>query len=137
MRPHDGVRCALRLYRRQCLYMTSICVPRARTQPPLRPACVISTGLWIVPTNPMQSLCNWSCVQLLLASTSKPLPSMPCCDSDRGSDFAGSFSTSFSNLCHGMLPFCDLSCSWHTTNQYFFKYYLSAAETVLKMQSAG
>lgn len=117
VRFHDGVRCALRLYRRQCLYLTSHSSLRARTQPPSGPACVIRTGLSILLTNPKQSLCNWNLVQLLTASTSKPLPSMSSCDSDRGSDFAGSFSISFSNLCHCMLPFSDLVCSWQSLYQ--------------------
>lgn len=114
VRFHDGVCCALRLYRRQCLYLTSHFSLRARTQPPSRPACVIRTGLSILLTNPKQSPCNWSLGQLLITSTSKPLPSMSSRDSDRGRDFAGSFPISFSNLCHGMLPFSDLSCSWQT-----------------------
>lgn len=29
-----------------------------------------------------------------------------------------SFSISVSNLCHGTLPFCDLSCSWQTLHQW-------------------
>lgn len=60
VRSHDGVRCALRLYREQCQYMTSLSAPGARTQPPFRPACVIRTGLWTLLTNPIKSLCNWS-----------------------------------------------------------------------------
>lgn len=118
VRFHDGVHCALTLYRWQCLYLTTRFSLRARIQPPSRPACVIKTGLSFLLTNPKQSLWNRSRVQLLITSTSKPLPSMSSWDSDTNSNFVGSFSISFSNLCHGTLPFSDLSCSWRSLHQW-------------------
>lgn len=74
LRSHDGVRCALRHYKWQCLYLTTRFPLRAGIQPPSCPACVIKTGTGALLTNPRPSLCNQSLLQLLVASASKPPP---------------------------------------------------------------